>query len=222
MHQPHPDDIGRHVRARRRPGAGRPGAAAHAAAAALVLLALTGCTDPDGAPAPSTSASIDATTEPDATGSDAAGSDASPAPSDGSDAAGDDPAAEAAPPADADGTSAVGALPDGFPADLLPLPAGAEILVASYVPVDATGAGAPYDVSLNVRTTASADEVMALYRGSLTAAGFTETVGTPPAGTLAAQSTYSRTSGEELVVVGVLDRDGRRTVTVGGQVRASG
>jgi hypothetical protein len=117
--------------------------------------------------------------------------------------------------------TAVGELAEGFPADLLPVPPEAEILVSAYAPQGEPGAGQPYDVSLNVRSDLPVADLAALYRASLTAAGFAETVGTPTAG-LAAESTYSRSSGGELVTVGVLDRDGVRTVTVGGTVTASG
>lgn len=117
--------------------------------------------------------------------------------------------------------SAVGDLAEGFPADLLPVPDDAEILVSTYAPLGEPGAGQPYEVSLNLTTSLPVADAVALYRASLTAAGFTETVDTPTGG-LAAESTFSRSSGAELVTVGVLDRDDVRTVTVGGTVRASG
>lgn len=117
--------------------------------------------------------------------------------------------------------TAVGELAEGFPADLLPVPPEAEILVSTYAPRGEPGAGQPYAVSLNVRSDLTVADVAAVYRASLTGAGFAETVGTPTAG-LAAESTYSRSSGVEVVTVGVLDRDGVRTVTVGGTVTASG
>ena len=56
-------------------------------------------------------------------------------------------------------------------------------------------------------------------RGPLVAAGFTESAPAAPEGGLAAQSTFSRGDGSELLVVGILDRDGVRTLTLGGQVR---
>jgi hypothetical protein len=117
--------------------------------------------------------------------------------------------------------TAVGGLAPGFPTSLLPLPQDAEILVSTWAPVGAEGAGQPYDVSLNVRTALAVADVAALYRASLTAAGFTESVGAPTGG-LGAESTYSRSAGAELLTVGVLDRDDARTVTVGGRVHASG
>jgi hypothetical protein len=118
--------------------------------------------------------------------------------------------------------STVGDLPADFPRDLLPVPAGAEILVATYAPEPGAQAGAdqPYAVSLNVRTALPVDDVVALYRSSLTAAGFVESTG-PVSGSLTAESTFTRSGGQEIVVVGVLDRDGSRTVTAGGRIRAA-
>ena len=130
-----------------------------------------------------------------------------------------EPSGDVVPTPDED--TAVGDLAEGFPAGLLPVPDDAEILVSTYSPVGEEGPGQPYELSLNLRTALPVADVAALYRASLTAAGFTETVGTPTAG-LAAESTYSRTCGEELVTVGVLDRDVVRTVTVGGRLRESG
>lgn len=110
--------------------------------------------------------------------------------------------------------ASVGALADGFPADLVPLPSGAEILVSSAEP---GGEGGTTTISLNLRTTLAADELMASLRSALTDAGFTEgPAASPPAG-VAAESTFARTSGEVLTVA-VLDRDGVRTLTLGGRV----
>lgn len=115
-----------------------------------------------------------------------------------------------------DPNSAVGALIEGFPSDLLPVPAEAEVLVSSVEPIGDSGA---YQVSLNLRTPIEAAAVVDVYRQSLTAAGFTEEQ-TSPDVALAAQSTFTRSSGDELLVIGVLDRDGVRTVTIGGRLRA--
>jgi hypothetical protein len=172
--------------------------AAVAVAGAVLAALLAACSptaDPDPDPAPPSDAATSSAPTPE------------PVPS------------EAVPTPDAH--TAVGELADGFPADLLPVPPEAEILVSTWAPQGEPGAGQPYDVSLNVRSDLPVADVAALYRASLTGAGFAETVGTPTAG-LAAESTYSRSSGAELVTVGVLDRDGVRTVTVGGTVRASG
>lgn len=116
--------------------------------------------------------------------------------------------------------SAVGALPAGFPSALLPAPPDATILVASAVP--GTGDPALTTVSLNLTTAMTGPELVDLYRRSLTAAGFVEGSG-PSDAALAAGATFTRGAGgdgAELVVVGVLDRDGIRTLTLGGQVRS--
>lgn len=110
----------------------------------------------------------------------------------------------------------VGALAPGFPAQLVPVPPGATVLVSSAQPVD----GGLTQISLNLRSPQDAAELLAAVRGPLLAAGFTEA---PPAQAdpgLAAQSSFTRSNGTELVLVGVLDRDGIRTLTLGGRVHA--
>ena len=57
-------------------------------------------------------------------------------------------------------------------------------------------------------------------RAPLLTAGFTESAPPAPEAGLAAQTTFSRSGGSELLVVGVLDRDGQRTLTLGGTVAA--
>jgi hypothetical protein len=111
--------------------------------------------------------------------------------------------------------SEVGDLVDGFPIDLLPVPSDSVILVTSAVPV---GDADVQEVSLNLRTSAEAADLLALYREALTTAGFTEVP--PPAGQtdLAAESTFTRSGGDELITIGVLDVAGARTVSVGGRV----
>jgi hypothetical protein len=115
-----------------------------------------------------------------------------------------------------DPNSAVGTLAPGFPSDLLPVPPDGEVLVSSVQPVSGSDA---YQVSLNMRTALAAPDVVDLYRKSLTAAGFAEAPQTAQAAALAAQSTFTRSGGDELLVIGVLDRDGVRTVTIGGRLR---
>jgi len=112
--------------------------------------------------------------------------------------------------------SEVGDLVEGFPIDLLPVPSDAAILVTSAVPVGEEGV---QEVSLNLRTGATADEVIELYRTALVGAGFVE-VPVSPTG-LAAESTFTRSGGNELVSIGVLDQDGLRTVTIGGRVHTA-
>ncbi|KQR16368.1 hypothetical protein [Cellulomonas sp. Leaf334] len=117
-----------------------------------------------------------------------------------------------------DAHSAVGELVPGFPATLVPVPDGAEVLLSSAEPVDGTDLT---EISLNLRTAQDAVGLLDAVRAPLVAAGFVENA--PPAAEpgLAAQSTFSRGDGSELLVVGVLDRDDERTLTLGGRVRAA-
>ena len=117
-----------------------------------------------------------------------------------------------------DPNSAVGTLATGFPADLLPVPPGAEVLVSSREPIAGSSA---FQVSLNLRTTLSADAVIQFFRAPLTTAGFVEVTPSSSAAALAAQSTFTRSGGDELLVIGVLDRDNVRTVTIGGRLRSA-
>jgi len=114
--------------------------------------------------------------------------------------------------------SAVGELVDGFPVALVPVPDGAEVLLSSAAPVDGTDLA---EISLNLRTAQDAAGLLAAVRAPLVAAGFTES--SPPAAEpgLAAQSTFARSDGAELLVVGILDRDDERTLTLGGRVRTT-
>jgi hypothetical protein len=112
--------------------------------------------------------------------------------------------------------SEVGELVDGFPIDLLPVPGDAVILVTSAVPV---GDADVQEVSLNLRTSATADELLELYRAALTAAGFAEVTSETSNSDLALDVTFLRSSGDEVVSIGALDIDGARTVTIGGRVR---
>ncbi len=107
---------------------------------------------------------------------------------------------------------------EGFPADLIPVPAGAEVLVSSAEPVVGTDLTA---VSLNLSSDQDSAGLLAAVSAPLVAAGFV--AGTPPVvePALAAQATFSRGDGSELLVVGILDRDGARTMTLGGRVRTA-
>ncbi|MBN9326992.1 MAG: hypothetical protein BGO38_08355 [Cellulomonas sp. 73-145] len=111
------------------------------------------------------------------------------------------------------GTS-VGALVKGFPTQLVPVPDGATVLVSSAQPID----GGLTQISLNLRSAQDAAGLLAAVRGPLLAAGFHEAPPAQPDPGLAAQSSFSRSDGTELVLVGVLDRDGVRTLTLGGRV----
>lgn len=113
------------------------------------------------------------------------------------------------------GHTAVGRLADGFPGDLVPVPDGAEVLVSSAV----AGPDGTVEISLNVRTEQDTAGLLAAVRAPLAAAGFSESAPAAPEAGLAAQVTFARSEGAELLVVGVLDRDGVRTLTLGGTVR---
>lgn len=110
----------------------------------------------------------------------------------------------------------VGSLVEDFPVDLLPVPEDAVLLVTSAVPV---GGSAVREVSLNLRTRLSVDGVIALYRGVLTDAGFTEVSPPTDESGPTADATFTRSGGDELVTIGVVDVDGARTLTLGGRVR---
>lgn len=117
-----------------------------------------------------------------------------------------------------DAHSEVGDLVDGFPADLLPVPPDAAILVTSAVPV---GDADVQEISLNLRTTASTAELLTLYRDALLAAGFSEVGSEAPLTGLSAEATFTRSGGDELISIGILDDDGGRTVTIGGRVHTA-
>lgn len=122
------------------------------------------------------------------------------------------------PQTDDDAHSAVGELATDFPTALVPVPDGAEVLLSSAAPVDGTDLT---EISLNLRTAQDAAGLLDAVRAPLVAAGFVENA--PPAAEpgLAAQSTFSRGDGTELLVVGILDRAEERTLTLGGRVRAA-
>ncbi|MHA3947837.1 hypothetical protein [Cellulomonas bogoriensis] len=115
----------------------------------------------------------------------------------------------------ADSHAEVGDLVAGFPVELLPLPGDAVLLVTSAVPV---GSAEVQEVSLNLRTGLAAEDVMELYRGTLLEAGFEEAPAVEPAEQVVAETLFTRSGGDELVSIGVLDVDGGRTVTIGGRV----
>jgi hypothetical protein len=120
--------------------------------------------------------------------------------------------------AGSDTSSAVGRLVDGFPTALVTVPADAEVLVSSARPPDAAGL---QEISLNLRSPQDAAALLDGVRATVLAAGFAETAGAAAEPGLAAQATFSRSEGQEIVIVGVLDRDGVRTLTLGGRVRTA-
>lgn len=167
-----------------------------AAAVLLVLVALgsAGCTDGAGDDAAATTGSPNATATAPA-----------PAPT------------ESLLPSPTSTGSAVGDLAPGFPADLVSPPEGSDILVSSAETDAATGITT---ISLNLRSPLATDQLVQAVRDQLVAAGFTETVVDPGSTGLAASSTFVRGDGAaELLTLGVLDRDGLRTLTLGGTVR---
>ncbi|MBO1750573.1 hypothetical protein J4G33_02015 [Actinotalea sp. BY-33] len=117
-----------------------------------------------------------------------------------------------------DGHAEVGDLVEGFPTDLLPVPSDAIVLVTSAVPV---GDADVQEVSLNLRTQATAQDLVRLYRTALLEAGFTETEQPGTQSDLAAESVFTRSGGDEIVSIGVLEVDGGRTVTIGGRIRTT-
>lgn len=114
--------------------------------------------------------------------------------------------------------SRVGDLVDGFPIELLPVPGDAVLLVTSAVPV---GESTVQEVSLNFRTDDTVDEILELYRSALLAVGFSEIPPTSAQSELAAETTFVRSDGSELVSIGVLEVDGGRTVAIGGRVETA-
>jgi hypothetical protein len=168
----------------------RPTAAA--ALLALVALGTAGCTGGDEAAAPTGSATATAT---------------APAPG----------PTESLLPSPTSTGSSVGDLAAGFPTDLVAPPEGSEILVSSAEPDPATGLTT---ISLNLRSPLGTEQLVQAVRDQLVAAGFAETVVDPGSTGLAASSTFVRgDGGAELLTLGVLDRDGLRTLTLGGTVR---
>jgi hypothetical protein len=171
---------------------------ARSAAAALAVLAALATSSCSGADTPT----------PTPSGSVAVAPDAQPSPT------------ESLLPSPTSTTSTVGALAPGFPTDLVAVPEGSEILVSTAETDPATGM---LVLSLNLRSPLSTEDLVEQVRAGLLAAGFAETVVDPGTSGLAATSTFVRgDDGAELLTLGVLDRDGVRTLTLGGSVRTDG
>lgn len=111
--------------------------------------------------------------------------------------------------------SAVGTLAPDFPTALLPVPDGATILVSSATAVPGSDL---VDVSLNLRTDQSTQQLLAAIRKPLLAAGFTQTEPADEEPDLAAQASFTRDDGNERIILGILDLDGTRTLTLSGRV----
>lgn len=163
--------------------------------ALVCVLATAGCSGPDAAPQPtSTTAMVQLPQVTD-----------EPSPS----ATGEPLLTEAPDP-----YSTVGAIVDGFPPELTPTLDGLEILQSSARPGATAGTA---DISLNVRTTATADELLATLSAPLLAAGFTQAATTAdPA--VAHHVTFTRAAGVEILVIVILDTGDTRTATMGGTV----
>lgn len=195
----------------RAPRSARRGAVVTAARSAVAALVVLGCAACAGGGDAAADGAVDEAAAEDGAGALASAEESTES-TESTEAA--DPLVTAEP----DEYSEVGDLVDGFPIDLLPVPGDAVILVTSAVPV---GDADVQEVSLNLRTAATAVELLDLYREALTAAGFSEVTGETADSDLAAQVTFVRSSGDEVVSIGILDLDGARTVTIGGRVRTS-
>ena len=176
--------------------------------ATLVLAGVAGCSGAPSGPDPAASTEAALAAEP-------SGSSTPSTPSTPSVPAPESPSPEPLVTTTPDEHSEVGRLAPGFPIDLLPVPDDAVILVTS---AESIGDADVQEVSLNLHTSMTTDAVLAMYRKALTDAGFTE-VDTAGAG-LTAEASFTRSGGDELVSIGVLDDGATRTVTIGGRVRA--
>ncbi len=182
------------TRAAARPALSPAGRAAVVLVAAVLSAALAGCqadlTDVQGAAAPR-----EEQPAPDAD----AGSPGTPLP-------------------DYDAASAVGDLVEGFPAALVPVAPGAEVLASSARP---SQDGALVDVTLNLRSTDTVEALTAYYTDTLGPAGFEVSPSTVPSA-LTSLTTFVRTTAPEAptesVAVGVFDDETERLVTISGQV----
>ncbi|MFD6166880.1 hypothetical protein ACFWFR_16980 [Oerskovia sp. NPDC060287] len=175
-------------------------ARATAVAACLALGLLAGCSAPAAPP-----------TGPDrGTGEAPSGDASSPAP-EGLSPAADMPSF--------DESSVAGALVEGFPVDVVPVPPEAQVLASSAADVE----GQPLrQVTLNLSSPASVQEVLDFYSQAMVTAGFTAVAGSSTGG-LSGQAAFNRATPEgttETLFVGVLDTEDARLVTVSGQVVA--
>ncbi|WP_277213057.1 hypothetical protein [Isoptericola croceus] len=130
------------------------------------------------------------------------------------------PAGEATPLPSFDPATAVGGYAPGFPTDLLAAPESSTVLASSATPT----AGDLVEVSLNLSTELSTQEIVDRYAERLGEAGFEESE-TLDASALTVQTAYTRTKGKrkprvETVLIGVLDDAERRLVSLSGSVVA--
>jgi len=116
-----------------------------------------------------------------------------------------------------DAASAVGDLAAGFPADLVPVAPGAQVLASSARPADDDGLVV---VTLNLRSDGTVDELTAYYEETLSGAGFEVSPSSVPSA-LTSLTTFVRADDDapaESVAVGIFDDETERLVTISGQV----
>ena len=118
-------------------------------------------------------------------------------------------------PTPATTAAAVGTLAPGFPSELLPVPDDATVLLSSAQPVADSDL---VSISLNLRSTQSTKDLLAAISAPLKKAGFTRSDPDDLEPDLAAQASFTRHDGEEHILLGILDHDGVRTLTLSGQV----
>lgn len=122
-----------------------------------------------------------------------------------------------------DPSTTVGDYAPGFPLDLLAAPADATVLASSARPAD----GGLVEVTLNLTSPRSAQQVIDDLATRLDEAGFSESEATTVTG-LTAQTAFSRVTRRkggprvESLFVGVLDEGDRRLATISGSVAAPG
>ncbi len=119
-----------------------------------------------------------------------------------------------------DVASAVGDLVQGFPAELVPVAPGSQVLASSARPSDD---GTFVVVTLNLRSEETVEALTAYYAETLGAAGFTVSPSVVPSA-LTSLTTFVRAPAAdapaESVAVGVFDDEAERLVTISGQVVA--
>ncbi|QJW36565.1 hypothetical protein [Cellulosimicrobium protaetiae] len=119
-----------------------------------------------------------------------------------------------------DAASAVGDLVEGFPAELVTVPPGSQVLASSARP---SQDGALVEVTLNLRSDETVDALTAYYTDALGTAGFVVSPSSVPSA-LTSLTTFVRTPAPEAptesLAVGVFDDESERLVTISGQVVA--
>ncbi len=122
-----------------------------------------------------------------------------------------------------DPSTTVGDYAPGFPLDLLAAPEDATVLASSARPTD----GGLVEVTLNLASPRSAQQVIDDLAARLAKAGFSESEASTVTG-LTAQTAFSRVTRRkggprvESLFVGVLDDGDRRLATISGSVAAPG